>query len=225
MAVVESEIDVRIDMDNIYRIMGYDGRSEPNGRVSSLVEEYADQAYHLIEPGYTYVLRDVRQVRGSWVLMDGPVVFQSDVVAGLLQRCSQVAVFVSTIGKRLEDMARRLAEDGLMLQASVLDAIGSDAVTGVADAVQRRISEWAGRRRLVSSRRFSPGYCDWDVAQQVMVFRAINRDATDVRLTENFLMDPRKSISGIIGIGVREDGVSGYNPCVLCDASECPGRR
>ncbi|GAH91002.1 unnamed protein product, partial [marine sediment metagenome] len=51
------------------------------------------------------------------------------------------------------------------------------------------------------SRRLSPGYCDWKIDQQKMVFRAMKDDSAGVRLTEECLMLPQKSISGIIGIG------------------------
>jgi hypothetical protein len=43
-------------------------------------------------------------------------------------------------------------------------------------------------------------------------------------LTDSYLMLPRKSVSGIIGIGCGA-GVKDYNPCRTCDKRGCPGRR
>jgi hypothetical protein len=164
-------------------------------------------------------------VAGSGSLLSNTVVFDSEVVAGLLSKCRKVAVLVVSIGEHLVDMVCRLSADGLMLQASVLDAIGSDAVEKLADSVQDSIEWIAGDHGMVISRRFSPGYCDWDVSQQRGVFRIVDGDSVGVKLTEMGLMMPRKSMSGIIGMGASDSGVREYNPCRTCDRSDCCGRR
>ena len=130
-----------------------------------------------------------------------------------------------TIGKHLEETAYQLAEDGLVLQATVLDAIGSGAAERVADLVQDKIRETANTQGLVTSPRFSPGYCDWDVDQQKTIFQAVDGDALGIYLTERYLMIPRKSISGIIGIGPSNSDVENYNSCKTCKKYDCLGRR
>ena len=107
----------------------------------------------------------------------------------------------------------------------MLDVIGSDAVERVADFVQDRIGEVARAQGLCISQRFSHGYCDWDIGQQEMVFRAMNGDTAGIRLTEQCLMLPQKSISGIIGIGPPNGEVENYNPCKTCKKRDCLGRR
>ncbi len=134
-------------------------------------------------------------------------------------------MFVVTIGNLLEEATCQLAEDGCILQATVLDAIGSNAAEKVANSVQDKISKVANEQGLCISQRFSPGYCDWDIGQQRMLFRALSNDSAGVRLTEGCLMLPRKSISGIIGIGSFESNVENYNPCNPCKKQDCPGRR
>ena len=159
------------------------------------------------------------------LIIEDSIIFKSEVVARLLERCCMVAIFLVTIGSHLEDTASRLAEDGLVLQASVLEAIGSDAVERVADYVQEMTKEMARADGLVISNRFSPGYCDWEVSQQKVIFQAVSGDSIGVHLTEHCLMVPRKSISGIIGIGPSEGNVENYDPCTRCDKYDCPGRR
>ena len=150
--------------------------------------------------------------------------FQSKVVAQLMEQCEKVAVFLVTIGNHLEETVRQMAEDGLILQATVLDAIGSVAAETVADFVQGRVDEVARAHGLCTSLRFSPGYCDWNIKQQKMVFQAVGRDSTGIHLTEDCLMLPRKSISGVIGIGPC-NGVEHYNPCKTCHKYDCQSRR
>jgi len=223
MPVTVDGID--IDRQQVLHNIGYGVEHKLSTRISTLIDEYVLNARHLIEPSYSGVIRDIKWIRGSRIFIEGPIVFESQVIARLLEKCHKAAVLVATIGNRLEEMAGWLAEDGLILQATVLDAIGSVAVESVADFVQSRIWELASDQGLVISPRFSPGYCDWDIRQQEILFQAVNADSVGVHLTEGCLMIPRKSISGIIGIGPTNSGVEHYNPCRTCDRHDCCGRR
>jgi len=211
-----------IDVQKVLNSIGYSTECKPT-RIMPLINDYLENAHHLFEPSYSCVIRDIKLVRGTLVVIEGPVVFQSKVIAQLLEKCQKAAVFLATIGNHLEEMVSRLAEDRLILQATVLDAVGSVAAEKMADFVQSKVSEVARTWGLYTSRRFSPGYCDWDIGQQKTVFQTVNGDSVGVRLTEGCLMFPQKSISGIIGIGPKD--VENYNPCTTCDKYDCIGRR
>ncbi|MFC2014150.1 vitamin B12 dependent-methionine synthase activation domain-containing protein [Chloroflexota bacterium] len=221
MVSISNSID--IDSQQVFRNIGYCANGVPSARIESLVNEYIENTCQLIEPAYSYVIRDIIMVQGPSITLDGLVTFRSEIIARLLKQCEKVAVFVVTIGNRLEEMVCHLAEEGLMVQASVLDAIGSGVTETVADFMQDKIGGVARAQGLYTSRRFSPGYCDWEVSQQRKVYQAMNGDTAGVRLTRECLMLPQKSISGIIGIGPCE--VENYNPCKTCKKRDCIGRR
>ena len=221
MLAVRNQFD--IDSQRVLHAIGYDTVCEPPARTVSLVNEYLESVNHLVDESYSYTIKDIEWVQDSITFLEDSTIFKSQVIARLLEQCEKVALFALTIGNNLEEMICQLAEDGLMVQAAVLDAIGSIAVEKVADSLQDRISEVASANRLFTSRRFSPGYCDWDVGQQRMLFRTLNSDTAGIRLTGRCLMIPQKSISGIIGIGPSE--VEDYNPCKTCDKHDCVGRR
>lgn len=225
MLITNNRVDIKINKKQVSRYIGYSADYKPPARISSLVDEYIEHAYQLIDPSYSHVIRDIEWVWGSSVFIEGSIIFEGQVIAQLLAQCHKVVVFLVTIGKHLEETVCRLAEDGLIVQSAVLDAIGSVAVERVADFAQGRIGEVASGQGLVISPRFSPGYCDWDIEQQEMLFRAVDSDSAGIRLTEGHLMIPRKSISGIIGIGPSNGGVENYNPCKTCDRHDCRSRR
>jgi len=218
-------ISNRVNKKRVCHYIGYGADYKPPTRILSLIDDYVENADQLIDPSYSYTIQDIKRIQGSSVLIDGSIIFESQIIARLLEQCHKVAVFLATIGKHLEETARRLADDGFVLRAAVLDAIGSDAVGRVADFVQARVKEIAENQGLVISPRFSPGYCDWDITQQQTLFRAVDGDSAGVRLTKGCLMVPRKSISGIIGIGPPHRGVERYNPCRTCHKRDCRGRR
>ncbi len=217
--------NIEINRKQVCYYVGYSADYKLPARILSLVDEYVEHAHQLIEPSYSCVIRDIKLVQGSRVIIEGSIAFRSEVIARLLEQCHKVAVFLVTIGKHLEETVYRLAEDGLILQSTVLDAIGSVAADKVADFVQGRIREVANDQGLVISQRFSPGYCDWDIGQQKMLFWAVNGDSMGIRLTEGCLMIPRKSVSGVIGIGSSNSNVENYNLCKTCNKYDCQGRR
>jgi len=221
MIAISNPID--IDSQQVLYSIGYADGCEPPPRVESLVNDYVENVHDLIAPSFSFVIRDVEMVLGSSVVIEGSIIFQSHIIARLLEQCEKVAVFTLTIGNLLEEMANLLAEDGLVIQAMVLDAIGSVATEKVADFVQERIGRVANAVGFHISRRFSPGYCDWEVNQQKMVFQAMDGDTAGVKLTEGCMMLPQKSISGIIGISSSD--VEKYNPCKTCNKRDCVGRR
>lgn len=225
MANATKDIEVDIDKSKVYKYMGYDNASKPTGRVASLIDEYMENAPSLIEPSYTYTVKDIELVQGPLVFAEDVAVLESKTLAGLLEHCEKVAMFVATIDEHLENMSKWLAKSELMLQASCLDAIGSVAIQSVADFVQTRVERLASSENLVISRRLSPGWCDWDISQQRAIFQAANGSSVGVRLTDGCLMIPQKSVSGIIGLGTPDSGTDSYNPCKICDNFNCPERR
>ena len=225
MQIIENKQLVKPDRRQVLTRIGYEEHFEPPRRIRSLVEDYIDNYHTLVDFSTSYVIRDIRNVEGSRVEIEDSIFLESKVIANLLSRCEEVAVFVLTIGNLLEDMVAHLSESGLVLQATVLDAVGSGTAEQMAEALGEEIKEIAAERGMAASRRFSPGYCDWNVSQQEMVFRALRGNTAGVTLTEEYLMVPRKSVSGIIGIGSREDEITSYNPCRTCRKTECPGRR
>ena len=225
MLVTSERLNIDLDRKRILRAIGYCNDSEPSSSISTLVNEYIENAHQLIVPMHSYIIKNVEAIRGPYAIIDDSIVFKSEVIANLLERCCMVAIFLVTIGSHLEETAAQLADDGLILQSYVLDAIGSEAVEKVADYVHNMTNKMANDDGFVSSRRFSPGYCDWDISQQKILFKAVNGDSIGVYLTEQCIMMPQKSISGIIGIGPPEGELEDYNPCVACDKNRCVGRR
>ncbi|MFC1958154.1 vitamin B12 dependent-methionine synthase activation domain-containing protein [Chloroflexota bacterium] len=215
--------EINIDKQQVLSQIGYCDDNEPSARIESLVNDYTDNYQSLIESSYSYVIRDIVSVHGDCVDIGDSIILKSKTIARLLQHCEKIAISVLTIGDTLEEMVAHLSESGLVLQATVLDAIGSCAAEQLAVFVEDVIRGIAHVNRLSISRRFSPGYCDWDVTQQEMIFRALKGNSAGVSLTEECLMLPRKSVSGIIGIG--NSNIEDYNPCKTCLKQDCPGRR
>ena len=218
-------IDVGIERADVCPYLGYRSADTPSANIASLIDDCIAKSLALLQPAFSYVIRNVSSVEGPISVLDDGSRFESEIIARLLEQCKKVAVYVSTIGSQIEDMSSALAEDGFITEAYVVDSIGSSAAEKLAEAVHKKIAEEALALGLCVSRRFSPGYCDWHIDQQSVIFGIAGGDSAGVHLTSDCLMVPRKSSSGILGIGCCDGCVETYNPCVTCGKVGCPGRR
>ena len=212
-----------INMRDVLSNLGYTAGTKPPARTMDIVDELLRKFRHLVEPAYACVTRDIEQVSGRSVYIAPDTVFQGRVISRLLKQSQKVAIFALTIGSRLEATTSRLSDEKLMVESAIVDAVGSAAAEGLADAVQGVVGEQAAAEGLAISRRFSPGYCDWPIIQQKQLFAALGEDTAGIRLSVGGLMIPQKSVSGIIGIG--PEAVAEFNPCRTCKKKDCVGRR
>jgi len=213
-----------IEKQEVLNRIGYDVAIKISPRINTLVDDYLENYHDFIVPSFSCVYKDIAESSGNRTRIGG-VTFKSGVLTRLLMECRFAAVFVVTIGSYLEELVANLSDSGMVLEATVLDAVGSGAVETLVSEVKAEIRREVTEYGLVVSRRFSPGYCDWDITQQTKLFELLDGNTAGVTLTENMLMTPRKSISGIIGIGLPGKNIEEYNQCLICQKKECPGRR
>ncbi len=125
MQILENNQAITIDRQQVLSHIGCSDDYEPSLRIKSLVNDYIENYHNLIDFSYSYIIRDIESVQENRVNIENSITLASKVISQLLERCEKVAIFVLTIGNHLEDMVAYLAEHGLVLQATVLDAKGS----------------------------------------------------------------------------------------------------
>jgi hypothetical protein len=116
-------------------------------------------------------------------------------------KIDRAALFVATAGPAMTTWYDSFAQAGQLLEAYVVDTIGSVLAEAAAEAVAEELRCWAAEQDLGTTNRYSPGYCRWDVAEQHVLFELLPPEFCGVTLTASALMRPMKSVSGLIGIG------------------------
>lgn len=227
MVDTAERFEIDIDRKRLYRRLGYSNGHSPRPAIVSTIDEAIEEAHGLIHPYHYYQIMDVKRIRRPKVtLVNGKkITITSDVMSWVLTPCEQALVFVCSIGPMLEERVAQLMEQGQMLKASILDAIGSEAAEQAAEQLQRQVREIANAGDAELTLRYSPGYCDWDITQQKLLFSVVGSDAVDVELSEGCLMTPQKSISGLIGVGWGERRRLRLSPCRFCTRQDCKNRR
>lgn len=144
-------------------------------------------------------------------------------IASYMKDASSLAVFVCTAGALFTDLANEYLKQGDLPEAYIVDAIGSVTVENAMDRIQQVLETEMNLQQLRISNRYSPGYCEWHVSGQQSLFSLLDDNRTGVTLTESCLMQPIKSVSGIIGIGTNIQKRP-YG-CSICHSSTCVYRR
>ena len=144
-------------------------------------------------------------------------------VCGYIKESTRAALFLCTAGEDFTRMTNALNEQGDIMEAYILDAIGSLTVENAMDKIQDTIRLSYKVEHLKISNRYSPGYCNWPLTDQKALFELIGDNSTGITLSDSCLMTPRKSVSGIIGIGKNlkhhEYG------CKICSNTSCMYRK
>jgi hypothetical protein len=74
--------------------------------------------------------------------------------------------------------------------------------------------------------RYSPGYCGWDITGQRQLFQALRPEEIGITLRESCLMEPLKSISGVL-VAARPEVHrfdNNYPFCSACTTQTCRSR-
>lgn len=218
--IQKSEID--LDREMIHRLLGeQEGSEDPFS--TALVDQCIQQCREVSSPRAAYVYVAAGNPASTEQIAAGELLFQSGkIVHNMLKQSESYAAFIVTAGPGPEQLARELLEKGEYLEGYIVDLVASALVDSVADVVHEEIRKEAGNSHMKVSNRYSPGYCSWDVAEQQKLFSLFPANCCGITLSESSLMDPVKSISGLIGIG-SEVKFNDYT-CEICPMKHCAFR-
>ena len=201
--------------ENILRYLGYGERSIPLF-LQTKVEPLVHVARKLIQPKAVWEIyaRDELEEREVRSLPEP------------IQSAEFFAFALCTVGERIEGGIETLNAEGKMVEGLILDALGSAAVSELAETVASEIRQWARERGYGVSRAFGPGAGagDWPLANQRLVFGRLPAEELGVTLTNDLLMKPRKSLTFVVGIGENVMRASHLFSCAGCPRADCPFR-
>lgn len=200
--------------------MGYLPGTAPEP-VTELIREVSEELVSMGDIRAEYrIFSNIRFVSEEKTIeIEGIVFAVKPIIYRQIREAEEVALFICTAGPAVGEMSRRSMKDGDLLRGYVYDVIGSEVVENAADTMQEELKRTVLTTGRKITNRFSPGYCGWDVAEQHKLFGFFRDNFCGITLTESALMNPVKSVSGLIGIG-REVKYTSYQ-CHQCDDKNC----
>lgn len=181
----------------------------PDPKWQNAVREAADRALSLAQP------------RARWVSVPDEIVgdlFPNQTAVEEIANAGPRWAFIATIGNALETQSKALLADGHYLEGVLLDAAGSVTADTFCDRVE---ATCAGGE---NSARFSPGYCSWSLEAQRTLFSILRPEELGISLRPSMLMEPLKSVSGIVVCAPKKALRVAPEVCRDCDAKGCTRR-
>jgi len=151
-------------------------------------------------------------------------------VADIFVLADALSLFAVTLGEPVSRRIKsRFASKDFAL-GSMLDSAASAATEKAAALLEDRFRQVVTRNGSVAQPagvlRYSPGYCGWHVSGQKKLFEILQPERIGISLRDSFLMEPLKSISGVVLAGSKEIHCfeMSYPCCSRCEAKGCRER-
>ena len=151
-------------------------------------------------------------------------------VGDIFEQADRLALFAVTLGPRVSREISHRFESNDFALGCMLDSVASAAADKLAEVIERHYCDLLANRGELGpgdrALRYSPGYCGWHVSGQGALFRYLEPETIGISLRESFLMDPLKSVSGVVLAGPRQmhDFDNTYPFCVGCETQGCRER-
>jgi hypothetical protein len=207
------DITVTVKLSDLF---GYLQLDPQKTRLVDEAQKALDLAYSLAHPEVIYRKCSVRR-DSSPRLFIGDVEFQNSALFYNLSDTDECVLYISTLGKKF---SRKLQGSSEYLLIYYLDKIGDYFLRELRKQLLGHMQQEFG---INTPSLMSPGSTTlWPLPESRKMF-AVFGDETDeigVRLTEQYVMDPAKTVSGIIFH--KEER---FFDCLLCQIQECPGRQ
>jgi len=212
--------DLEIDSPQIERLIGFDTGTAPEP-----IPEMISSALIAAE--------EITDIRGNYIITDGQSAdhgrdsisinshsfHTGKIVTGFINESEHFLLFIVTAGKGIELQSKKFLQGNDPLLGYIFDVLGSLTVESALDKFLKNTEADFLQTGLKTTNPYSPGYCGWPVSDQQKLFSLFDEENCGITLSESCLMDPIKSISGIIGIGANITKQP-YS-CTICDSKNC----
>ncbi len=222
----------KVPPHEVWRFLGYSDPDEVRPEIREACHKAMEMVPSLLEPAACYDIFPIKDVTSSLVEVDG-VSFDSQDLALRQHDAKELAIFINTMGPRVEEEIDRLMQGGDSVLGYMLDVAASMAVATLAckvrDIIQDHIRSRGyqaityavciGKKCLwyrdcggAVVNWWSPGYGDWSALENRKIFSIVDGNQIGVRVKESGMMTPRKSYACAMPLGT--DGKKPSQKCI-----------
>ena len=191
---------------NRRELLGYLGvRGEPDAQTKALTEDCLRELWEKLRPKHLLMEVPLRLVPPRTADLTA-LRLESASLYRHLRGCDRALLFAATLGDEADFLIRRYETAGIS-RAVVLQACAAATIEAYCDRLCAALREAYAARGDRLTPRFSPGYGDLALQEQIPLARVMRLEKTvGIRLTEALMMLPTKSVTAVIGIAPEADG-------------------
>jgi hypothetical protein len=147
-------------------------------------------------------------------------------LAEIFPLADRLDLFAVTVGATVCAEIKRLFTVNDPALGYMLDSVASAATDLLSMSMARDLQAEVGTD-LTPILPYSPGYCGWNISGQAKLFAALKPEEIGISLNSSYLMQPLKSVSGVLvaaGCEVHELNSGTYAFCAECRNQSCHER-
>lgn len=216
-----NELDISVGL--IEEAMGYGlGQSpEPFFDMIAIALEQCDDLCNI--KGSLLISDKFSSDKSGIIIFEGVTFNVGKKIARQLINTEGGALFIGTAGAGIGEKSKKLMAAGDLIEGYILDVIGSVTVEAAIDKIQNSFEYELTNCGKKITNRYSPGYCGWALREQKQFFAMFPENHCGIKLSDSCLMDPIKSVSGVIGFGANVKKTA-YE-CQMCELETCIYRK
>ena len=158
----------------------------------------------------------------SLVKLDNGTVFHSKALARYVGDAKELFLFGATLGSRVDIALRRMALTSVA-EAGAGQAVAAALIETYCDDCCAELEKQLPKGKQLKW-RFSPGYGDWPLEEQTILFPVLDCAHTiGLTLTESCMMAPIKSVTAVMAI--TETAAQANSKCLYCSKTDCEFRQ
>ena len=198
------EIDA-IDPDTILRIHGYKKPIEVKPIIRETAKNMLREGMSLFEPVVYYRKIAIQSLDSSSLrFRDDSTALQNPEFQTVLATCTDVVVFLLTLGDKPDKTSAKLQQSDDLLEAVFLESASWLAIERATRLFVNEIRRIATNSDCQLTRRLAPGYREWPLTDQRGIFQLFANRELNIRLLEGDCMQPKMSRSGMYGISPKK---------------------
>jgi hypothetical protein len=226
--------DLNVLPEEYVRLLGYPRGWVLEGRALELANWARDWYLENGRPWVYARQAESFEISGDSIHIDGIHFTSKRMQATLRQAEAHSVILVAAgAGPEAEEEARRRWEDEKPDEYFFLEIFGSAVVEHLATSTGARLCEWAEQHDMAVLPQYSPGYPEWDVAEQPRLLDLIKRTRRErfpspVEAFETGMLRPKKTLLAVFGLTRHTDRLRRLTdlvPCENCSFGPCQFRR
>lgn len=173
------------------------------------------------------------EITADSILIDG-VSFESERLRSMLLEAEAESVILVAVsaGPELELEAQKLWTEEKPDEYFFLEVYGSAVVENLITMKGAELCAWAEAQGEAILPHYSPGYPEWDIAQQPALLEVLRSRGDqlpgELQVLDSGMLRPKKSLLAVFGLTRNRDRVARVgelNPCENCSYLPCQFRR
>lgn len=223
-----ADFQFELDINSVLNFMGYADPQKARPKIRDLALEEMKRANDLADSWGCAVEIPLCGIQEEEIYLkrgEEQVSLRSSQLPKILRKSDGVAILLVTAGRKVTEESRRLMAAGKMTQALAVSAVGSAMVVDLMKALTDRVYEEAAAKEHGITLRVGPGYTGWHLNDQSTLFSFYETDNIPITLNHGVMMEPEKSLLGMVGLNPGGKRAPEIEPCRICDLKGCDMRK